>query len=387
MTRTRYALIAVGALLLASCAAQGAESTEPIVTTAAGGGEQLVWRHPCPAVEASLYKPTAVAIGLDGVLYIASGNCVYELDAQGTVSNFAGMNEYIEYSGDGGPAVMANLGHVWGVTAAPDGSVYIADEGNNRIRKVDRNGVITTVAGDGWTNKVGFMGNGRYGGDGALATKASLNSPTSVAFAKDGTLYIADAYNHRVRRVDLDGVITTVAGNGQEAYSGDNGPATQASLRQPWCVAIAADGSLFILDHSDNRIRKVDPAGIITTVAGIGPLGYGGDGGPATGARFFRPAGLALSPDGSLFVSDSMNHRVRRIARTGIITTVVGDGWRETAMNKPPVGRYAGDGGPALKASLSVPQGLAFAPDGTLYIADSENGRIRKVTGVVPVKP
>jgi RHS repeat-associated protein len=294
---------------------------------------------------------------LGKTLYLGDGS---RRSAQGiglsTISTVAGTGAS-GYSGDGGPATNAMLFGPGGVALSPDGSLYIADSINSRIRRVGPDGIITTVAG---TGTVG------YSGDGGPATGAQLGTPNGIAVSPDGGLYIADYFNNSIRRVGPDGIITTVAGTGASGYSGDGGPATNAMLFGPGGVALSPDGSLYIADSG--RIRRVGSDGIITTVAGTGASGYSGDGGPATGAML-GPTGVALSPDGSLYIADSGNSRIRRVGPDGIITTVAGTG----------ASGYSGDGGPATGAMLFGPGGVALSPDGSLYIADSVNNRIRRV--------
>ena len=294
------------------------------------------------------------------------------------------------YSGDGGRATKAGLGSPYGVAVAEDGSLYVADWGNNRVRKVDPKGIITTVTGHGWTMKrihyrhdwglPSFGGStvrvGRFSGDGGPATRADLYGPVAVAAGRDGSLYIADSKNCRVRKINPKGIITTVAGGGRrQEEASDGGLATMASLENPRGVALGPAGSLYFCDGS--RVRKVDPKGIITTLVGNADWGFSGDGGPAARARLACPEGTAVGPDGSVYIADTSTNRVRRVDAVGIITTIAGDGWGWNSRGN--VGRYAGDGGPATKASLYSPRGLAFDKQGNLYIADSRNNRIRRV--------
>jgi sugar lactone lactonase YvrE len=250
-------------------------------------------------------------------------------------------------------------------TAAVDqsGAVYFTDTYHHQIRRVDSTGVVTTVAGNG--SRGG-------GGDGGPATEASLDTPHGVAVDNRGHVYIADSPNHRIRVVDLaTGVIRTVAGTGQEGYGGDGGPATAARLNRPRFLVVAPDGSLVVADTANYRVRRIDPAGIITTIAGNGEAGYSGDGGPATAARLDDPRGLAFDDAGNLYVSNaegSPRPAVRRIDRSGTITTVAGG---------HPTG-FSGDGGPATAARLHEPRSIAIWGS-TLYIADSMNDRIRAV--------
>jgi sugar lactone lactonase YvrE len=284
-------------------------------------------------------------------------------------------------TGDGGLATKASLSNPATIAVGPDGSLYIAESNSHRIRCVDTAGIITTVAGDGWE---GRSGEGRHRGDGGLATKASLDQPRGLAVSASGELYIADTFNHRVRKVDREGVITTVAGSGPSGddrggYSGDGGPATLARLNCPYGIALDSDDSFYITDLANHCVRKVDAAGIITTIVGSGPTadnkgGYGGDGGPAAQARLNKPSGVALGHDGSLYIADILNHRVRKVDSAGIISTVAGHGATGEGL-----GQYAGDGGPATQASLNCPAGIVLAPDGSLYIADLRNDRVRKV--------
>ena len=258
----------------------------------------------------------------------------------------------------------APYGSEGGVAVGPDSSLYIAADftGHNRVRRVGPDGIITTVAGEG---------NPEDGlGDGGPATKAKLNRAWDVAVGPDGSLYIADADNHRIRRVDQDGIITTVAGTGEFGY-GDSGPATKAKIGNPTRVAVGPDGSLYIVDAFWDRIRRVGTDGIITIVAGGGnpPDGLG-DGGPATKAELDPRGGVAVGPDSSLYIADSGHNRIRRVGPDGIITTVAGGG-------NPPDG--LGDGGPATMAELGELWVVAVGPDGSLYIADSGHNRIRRV--------
>jgi hypothetical protein len=223
------------------------------------------------------------------------------------------------FSGDDGPATTAQLMGPRGLAVAADGNLYIADFGNHRVRRVGlSSGRITTVAG---TGTAGFSG------DDGLATAAQLANPTAVAVDAAGNLYIADNGNHRVRRVDPSGVITTVAGTGAQGFSGDRGPAIAAQLNSPVGVAVDTAGSLYIADRGNERVRRVDPSGVIITVAGTGVQGFSGDRGPAIAAQLNTPRDVAVAADGTLYIADYDNHRVRRVdLSSGVITTVAGTG-------------------------------------------------------------
>ena len=277
-----------------------------------------------------------------------------------------GTGEY-GFGGDGGPAAEAQLGGPSGVAVDGAGNVYIADRETHRIRKVDSTGTITTIAG---TGEYGF------GGDGGPAAEAQLGAPNGVAVDGAGNVYITDRDNGRIRKVDSTGTITTIAGSGEYGFGGDGGPAAEAQLSGPFGVAVDVAGNVYIADSFNNRIRKVDSTGTITTIAGTGERGFGGDGGPAAGAQINLPYGVAVDGAGNLYIGDTENNRIRKVDSTGTITTIAGSGER---------GGFGGDGGPAAGAQLSDPTGVAVDVAGNLYIADTENQRIRKVdsTGTI----
>jgi len=359
--------IALLLILLASTAQLPAQT----ITTVAGNGSEGYSGDGGPATSASLYYMWGVAVDGSGNIYIADAgnNRIRKVDAgTGTIATVAG-NGTVGYSGDGGPATSAGLYFAVGVAVDGAGNIYIADAYNNRIRKVDAGtGTITTVAGNGTLG---------YSGDGGPATSASLYYVWGVAVDGSGNIYIADAYNNRIRKVDAGTqTITTVAGNGSSGYSGDGGPATSAALNRPEGVAVDASGNIYIADRVNGCIRKVDAAsGTITTVAGNGGVGYSGDGGPATSATLYYPPGVALDGSGNIYIADSSNGRIRQVdARNGIITTVAGNG----------SAGYSGDGGPATSAGLYFPLGVAVDGTGNIYIADTYNQRIRKVSGLIP---
>ena len=318
-----------------------------------------------PAVAARLNLPYDVAVDSSGNLYITDRNNhrIRKVDSTGTITTIAGTGKD-GFSGDGGPATQAQLNFPTGVAVDGEGNLYIADAPNDRIRKVDSTGTITTIA-----------GGGGFGEDGGPATQVLLNLPYGVAVDGTGNLYIADTNSDRIRKVDSTGTITTIAGTGERGFSGDGGPATQASLNSPFGVAVDGAGNLYIADQYNNRIRRVDSTGTITTIAGTEERGFGGDGGPATQAPLFLPTGVAVDGAGNLYIADASNHRIRRVDSTGTITTIAGTGER----------RFGGDGGPAIRAQLDAPSGVAVDGAGNLYIADVGNHRIRKVdsTGTI----
>ena len=276
-----------------------------VISTVAGKGTAGYSGDGGPASSAELSTPSGVAVDTSGNIYIAdsSNNCVRKVDASGVISTVAG-NGTAGYSGDGGPAVSAELSSPSGVAVDTSGNIYIADDKNNCIRKVDASGVISTVAGNG---------TGGYSGDGGPATSAELSTPSGVAVDASSNIYIADSSNNCIRKVDASGVISTVAGKGTGGYSGDGGPASSAELSSPFGVAVDASGNIYIADDKNNRIRKVDASGVISTVAGNGTGGYSGDGGPATSAQLNSPSGLAVDSSGNIYIADTTNYRVREV--------------------------------------------------------------------------
>jgi uncharacterized protein (TIGR03437 family) len=393
------------------------------VTTIAGG----VPRPATPAASGSISSPVGAAVDPAGNVYFFSLNCIFKLDPGGGLTRIAG--DYTAgYSGDGGTATDAQLDPPllltngtrfadFGLAVDAAGNVYVPDPVADRVRKVSTSGTIATVAGNGTTqttasgeggpatnaflegpNHLAFdsggnlyisesggrvrkvspdgilttvAGGGFNGqtGDGGPAVGAYLASAAGIAIDASGNLYIAEPTANRVRRVSTAGVITTFAGTGSAGYSGDGGLASAAQLTEPADLALDAAGNLYITDPANNRIRKVSPAGTISTVAGNGNWGYAGDGGPAASAAL-APEGLAADSAGNLFVADFGSNRIRKIDADGTIGTVAGDGTQD----------YSGDGGPAIDARLSMPGTLAADQAGNLYIADRGNNRVRKVS-------
>ena len=338
------------------------------INTVAGTGSEGFSGDGGPASSAELSYPYGVALDASGNLYFADlgNNRVRKVNGTGTITTVAGAGSY-GFSGDGGPATSAELAQPTGVAVDSSGDLYIADNSNNRVRKVDSSGTITTVVGGGISGL----------GDGGPATAAQLNQPVGVAVDGSGNLYIADAGNSRVRKVDGSGTITTVAGTGGFGFSGDGGPATAAQLNSPYGVALDGSGNLYIGDTGNQRVRRVNGSGTISTVAGTGTQGFSGDGGPATAAQLRDPVGVALDGSGNLYIADSANSRVRKVDGTGTISTVAGTGGFG----------FSGDGGPATAAQLNSTYGVALDSSGNLNIGDANNNRVRKVEGPDTVPP
>ena len=448
--------------------------TDGTISTAAGTGSTGVFSGDGgPAVSAALSLPTDVAVGSAGSLYIADfGNSRIRMVANGTINTVAGrpngaplingeaaVNARLEgptgvtgdrsgnfyfveaaigsgtglalsdykvwkvgtagilstlagtgipsYSEAGLPATVAQVNGAAGVAVASSGTIFVADTQNQRVR------ITSTVGGFGL---VTVAGNGTAGFNGEVQPPKSalLNRPTGVAADDQGNWYVADTANNRVRKVQPGGNLFTIAGNGNASYFGDGGPGTKASVNQPEGVAVDAQGNVYIADTLDHAIRKVSPAGTITTLAGTGNAGYSGDGGPATGARLNRPRGLAVDGSGNVYVADSGNNQVRRIDRVGTITTLdtggalvdprgvavdragnvyiadtgnhqvrrVSPGSLATTIAGDGTCCYSGDGGLALDARLNQPWGISVDGNGNVYVADAGSNSVRMLSPV-----
>lgn len=349
-------------LLLGDGGETRADGFGAIIPTTAGNGVIGFAGDGGPATAASFSNPVSVAIGPDGSQYIADqyNHRIRKITPDGTITTVAG-NGVAGFAGDGGPAREASLNQPVSVALGPEGSLYLSDFKNNRIRRVSPDGTITTVAGNGTYSSIL--------GDGEQATAASLGFPMGIAVGPDGTLYIADTSNNRVRRVGLDGIITTVAGNGRTGFWNDGGPAKSSSLDSPYALAVGSDGSLYIADLVNQRIRRVGINGIINTVAGNGLSGFAGDGQAAIAARLNTAASIAVTNNGQLYIADAANNRIRRVGVDGIITTVAGNGAQG----------FSGNQQLATATSLNHPLSVATSPDGSVFIADYANQRIRQL--------
>ena len=287
------------------------------IATIAGNGSQAFSGDGGLAASAGLNHPRGLAVDSSGNVYISDvdNHRIRRVSPSGMISTIAG-NGATGDSGDGGQAVNASLSDVTGLALDDAGNLYIADAGNRRVRKVTPSGIISTVAG------TGVQG---FSGDGGPATNAQLNRPTSVLFSA-GNLYIADSSNQRIRKVSSNGTITTLAGNGVAGFSGDGGFGTSASLDFPLGIAMDSAGALYVADGNNNRIRRVSPNGVITTAAGDGVGRFAGEQVPATSASLNIPEGVAVDGAGNLLIADSGNNRIRKIDSSGLISTVAGTG-------------------------------------------------------------
>ncbi len=319
-----------------------------------------------PAIRAKLTYPTGVALDSQGNLYIADTGAhrIRKVDRRGKISTVVGTG-LRGYSGDGGQAVHAQIAGPNGLVSDRLGNLYFTDSFNDRIRKVDATGRITTVAGNGTDG---------YSGDGGDARKAQLSNPQGVALDQHGNLLVADTFNSVIRRVDRNGIITTLAGSLPPGLGGDGGPAAKALLSLPYDVAAGPEDSIVFCDTANSRIRRVDGSGTMHPVTGLGPsagvfgAGFKGDDGPAATAQIHSPAGLALDRQGRLYFSDTGNNRVRLI-ENGTVRTIAGTGRAG----------FHGDGWKAIEAEIHTPQKLAVDEAGNIYLADRPNHRVRRI--------
>jgi len=298
-------------------------------------------------------------VGPDGSLYLSDclADRVAQLDQSGALTLVAGGGSKV---GVGGPAKEAILACPWGLAFDQAGDLYFAERDANRVLRIDQNGIIATVAGNGLRG---------FSGDGGPATDAALDRPSFVAFDAQGNLLISDGDNDRVRMVDAGGIITTIAGTGENGFSGDGGPAIDASFDDPAGIQPSADGTIYLTDDDNGRIRRIGIDGTITTIAGWGGLGSTGDDGPATAASLALPNVLLLDPNGALYVVEEDANRVRRVDPDGTISAFAGTGERGST----------GDGGPAIEATFDGVGGLAMDADGTIYIVDVGTRCVRAV--------
>jgi sugar lactone lactonase YvrE len=342
-------------LLLLPCVLRG-----QIITTVAGNGSANYTGDGLQAVNASVGGTGSLTFDRHGNLYIGEwNNTIRKVTVNGIITTIAG-NGTQGFSGDNGPAISAEFHGIGHIAIDTSGNIFIADFYNNRIRKVDAvTGIITTVAGNGA---------GGYNGDSILATTASLFSPNGLIFDDGNNLYVSDYGNRRVRKINSNGIITTIGGNGALVDSGDGGLAVFAGIYTPQGLAIDNNGNLLIAEST--KIRMIDlSTGIITTISGNDTLGFAGDGGPALSAKF-SPAVDVTVGDHGYYISDQGNNRIRFVDNNDVIHTVVGNG----------IAGYNGDGGIADTSALNSPRGITLDTCGNLYIADNANYRIRKVS-------
>ena len=360
-----FVLVACGSLQL---------SAQDITTLADGAAKYGFAGDGGPALYAEFYLPAGLFLDNRGNLFVADhfNNRIRKIDASGFVSTIAGTGK-LSSNGDGGAATKAALGIPVSVTGDRNGNIFFTDVRTYRVRKVDKNGIITAFAGSG---------KGGFSGDGDSAVKATFNGVSGLATDSAGNVYIVDANNYRIRKVDVTtGIVTTIAGIGGPHTThdiGDGGPATAAILVGPSCLAFDYSGNLYVGDGGSS-IRKIDKNGIITTVVGGATPGDMGDGGPATSARINVPNGIAFDGHNNMYIAEGAFSYLRKVDTNGIISTVAGTGR---------IG-HTGDGGPAKSAELYVPLAVAVDSSGGLYVSCDDNS-IRficsKIDSTHPVK-
>jgi sugar lactone lactonase YvrE len=324
------------------------------ISTLAGSGTPGYSGDGGPASTAELHWPGQLTVDDSGSIYICDwyNNAIRKVNTSGVISTVV--------SGGGiyGPS---------GVAVDATGNVYFAEVGNNVINKVTTTGVITKIAGNG---------NAGYAGDGGQATNAMFLGAYGLALDAFGNVYVADCNNHRIRKISTAGIITTVAGTGMAGYGGDGGLATNAQLNRPTGIDIDAQGYMYIADEDNNRIRKISPTGIITTIAGNGTGAHSGDGGLAIAAALNVPDEVVVDANGNIYIAEYYSNVIRKIDGAGIITTIAGNGSFG----------FAGDGGPAIDAEFNGVYGVAIDASGNIYIGDQNNNRIRKLSVITGIE-
>ena len=351
------------------------------ITTVAGKSPSGYSGDGGPARDAAMNEPRMLTFDGPGTMYIVDtfNQVIRRVGADGIITTIAGRaTGYVprkdadckaNFSGEGVPAREATMSCPHSAAVAANGDLYIADSANHVIRKVDHaSGIITTVVGEGGKNG--------DDGDGGPATAAHIDGPKGIVFDTNWNLLIADSGNDRIRRVDArTGIITTIAGTGETGVTGNGGPATAARLSEPRTLAVAPDGSIYFTEPKENLVRKIDPNGIIDVFAGTGKAGFSGDGGPATKAELNFNRGVNVDGAGTVWIADSLNQRIRKVDANGIITTVAGNGKACYYSSN----NNCGDGGPAAAAGFAVPRAVEFDAAGNLFVADTFNERIRRI--------
>ncbi len=332
-----------------------------IITTIAGNGLPAFSGDGGPATGAEISYPVCCKMDTIGNLYFSDYNNsrIRKINGSGTISTIAGNGTY-GFGGDGAEATSAAINHPTGLSIGTSGNLYISDYLNFRIRKVSPTGIITTLVGTGVSG---------YSGNGGPATAAQISQSWGIVEDATGNVLFSDRFNNVIRKINSSGTITTIIGTGVAGFSGDGGPASAAQLNSPVELFLDNSGNLYFSDFFNNRIRKISPSGIITTIAGNGITGYSGDGGAATNAELNQPVGLSMDSTGNIYIGDYNNSSIRKINSSGIISTIAGIG----------IAGYSGDGGPATAAEINTPQGVYVNKSGNIYICDAYNYRIRMI--------
>jgi hypothetical protein len=335
-----------------------------VISTIAGDGTREYGGDGKPATEASLEHPTSVAVNSKGIVYIgdSSNHRVRVVDEEGIMTTFMGTGA-TKMQDKYKKARKTNLVSPYGVAVDGADNVYVLSRGHTKIFKIALDGKISVIGG---------FGKPGYNGDGIPATEARFQWANHLVAAPNGDLYVADTGNHRIRKIDTDGIVHTVGGNGEAGFSGDGGPATEARINAPSAIAMDQQGNIFIADFENHRIRMIDTEGIITTIAGTGEPKFNGDDLPALEGNIGEPCGVAVDNAGYVYIGDQVNFRVRVVTPGGRLHTVAGIGKVGTQ----------GNGGPAEMARISNPDIIVFDKDENLYIPDNMNGLVRKLTRV-----
>lgn len=342
-------------------ATASATSVAQNISTIAGTGARGTPTDNVVGTSSTVDGTNGIALDRFGNLFVTDSNHhrVRKIGLDGKITTVAGTGTQ-GFAGDGAAATAAQLNYPTTIAINAAGELFIADYGNHRVRKIAADGKISTVAGSGTEG---------FAGDGSAATAAQLNNPVGVAIAPNGDLLIADSQNHRIRRVNSSGIISTVAGTGTLGFAGDGAAATSAQFSYPGAMSFAADGSLLVADYGNNRVRKIDTSGNVSTFAGSAGVGFSGDAAAATSAQLNGPFGVSLGTNGSVLIADQINGRIRKVAADGVISTVAGGGSSFTL----------GDGAAATSAFLLSPSGVAANAAGDVFISDRGNLRVRKV--------
>ena len=362
MIRILFTCILLGFVCFTPAHGETVAPPQFIIETVAGTGEPGFSGDGGPATAAQLDHPTAVAADAAGNVYIADfGNDrIRRVSPDGVIETIAGSGERSPERADRVAAVELNIAQPYGIGLDGEDRVYVLIRGHHTIYRVEPDGMAARISGN-------FRAG--YAGDGGPAVDAQLRGPNDLYAGPDGTLYVADSGNHRIRAIGTDGVIRHFAGDGEGGFSGDGGPATEARFAGLSALSADSAGNVYVADFNNHRIRKIDTSGIITTIAGTGNLVFNGDGKPALESNFGEPTGVATDTEGNLYIADQINNRIRAVTPDGIMHTVAGTGVR--ALD--------GDGGPATEAAIFIPDILCVAPNGDILFPDHQNNAVRRL--------